>query len=263
MNGSMILLQDLRFCYDKEAPLVLEDLSLAIPKSSVTAILGPNGCGKTTLLHILLGSLKPMQGEILLDGNPQNSYSRKAMSQLIGLVPQDEDIPFEFSVLEYVVLGRAPYLGWLDSPKQADYAVAEASIAEVGIEHLTQRSIPSLSGGERQLARFARALAQEPALMLMDEPTSHLDISNQGLVLHLVRQLVNQRGKTVVFTTHDPTSAVSVADYVVLLKDGQTVAAGAVDEVITGANLSVVYNTEVEVHRLNGRLVILAQEPGD
>ena len=99
--------------------------------------------------------------------------------------------------------------------------------------------------------------------MLMDEPTSHLDISNQGLVLHLVRHLVNKRGKTVVFTTHDPTSAVSVADYVVLLKDGQSVAAGGVDEVITGANLSTVYNTPVEVHRLNGRLVILPQEPAD
>ncbi len=96
--------------------------------------------------------------------------------------------------------------------------------------------------------------------MLMDEPTSHLDISNQGLVLNLVRHLVNKRGKTVVFTTHDPTSAVSVADYVVLLKNGQTVAAGVVDEVITGANLSTVYNTPVEVHRLNGRLVILPQE---
>ncbi len=154
MKGSMICLQDLRFNYDKEAPLVLHDLSLAIPKGSVTAILGPNGCGKTTLLHILLGSLKPMQGEISLDGKPHNSYSRKAMSQLIGLVPQDENVPFEFSVLEYVVLGRAPYLGWLDSPKETDYAVAEASIVEVGIEYLAHRSVPSLSGGERQLTRF-------------------------------------------------------------------------------------------------------------
>jgi iron complex transport system ATP-binding protein len=145
----MIYLEDLRFHYDNEAPLVLQDLSLAIPKGSVTAILGPNGFGKTTLLHILLGSLKPMQGVISLDGKPQNSYSRKAMSQLIGLVPQDEDVPFEFSVLEYVVLGRAPYLGWLDSPKEVDYTMAEASTAEVGIEHLAQRTVPSLSGGER------------------------------------------------------------------------------------------------------------------
>jgi iron complex transport system ATP-binding protein len=261
MIGAMIYLQDLRFNYDKEAPLVLQDLSLSIPKGSVTAILGPNGCGKTTLLHILLGSLKPLQGEIYLDGKRQNDYSRKAMSQLIGLVPQDEDVPFEFSVLEYVVLGRAPYLGWLDSPSKTDYIVAEASIAEVGIEHLAGRSVPSLSGGERQLARVARALAQEPVLMLMDEPTSHLDISNQGLVLQLVRHLVSKRGKTVVFTTHDPTSAVSIADYVVLLKGGQTVAAGAVDQVITGANLSRVYDTPVEVHRFNGRLIVLAQEP--
>jgi iron complex transport system ATP-binding protein len=109
------------------------------------------------------------------------------------------------------------------------------------------------------LARLA--LAQEQALMLIDEPNSHLDISNQGLVLNLVRHLVSKGEKTVVFTTHDPTFAVSVADYVVLLKNGQTVAAGAVDEVITGVNLSTVYNTPVEVHRLNGRLVVLAQEP--
>ncbi len=257
MNGSMVLLQDLHFRYDREAPLVLQDLSLSIPKGAVTAILGPNGCGKTTLLHILLGSLKPLQGEIMLAGKQQGSYSRKAMSQLIGLVPQEEDVPFEFSVLEYVVLGRAPYLGWLDSPRDADYLMAEASIAEVGIEHLAQRTVPSLSGGERQLARLARALAQEPDLMLMDEPTSHLDLSNQSLVLYLIRRLVNKRGTTVVFTTHDPTSAVSVADYIILLQDGQTLATGAVEEVITSANLSAVYNTAVEVHRLNGRLVIL------
>jgi len=256
----MIHIQDLRFGYAKEAPLVLQGLSLAIPKGSVTAILGPNGCGKTTLLHILLGRLQPLQGVVTLDGQHQGSYSRQAMSRLIGLVPQDEDVPFEFSVLEYVVLGRAPYLGWLDSPKESDYRIAAAAVAEIGIDHLMQRPIPSLSGGERQLARLARALAQEPALMLMDEPTSHLDISNQGRVLSLIRHLVNKRAKTVIFTTHDPTAAAGVADYIVLLKNGQTVATGAVEAVITGPNLHAVYDTAVEVHRLHGRLVVLAQD---
>ncbi|MBX7234957.1 MAG: ABC transporter ATP-binding protein [Caldilineales bacterium] len=261
MSEAIVSLRDLRFCYGKEAPLVLDDLSLAIPKGSVTAILGPNGCGKTTLLHILLGRLQPLRGEIMLDGRDQNGYTRKAMSQLIGLVPQDEDVPFEFSVLEYVVLGRAPFLGLLDSPTEADYRLAAAAIAEVGIDALAQRPVPSLSGGERQLARLARALAQEPALMLMDEPTSHLDISNQGRVLNLIHRLVSKQTKTVVFTTHDPTSAASIADYVILLKGGQTVAAGAAEAVITAPNLFTVYNTPVEVHRLHGRLVVLAPEP--
>ncbi len=257
MTVSAISLRNLRFGYDAQAPLVLRDLSLEIPDSTITAILGPNGSGKTTMLHVLLGRLVPQQGEIRLAGEPQTSLSRKSMSRLIGLVPQDEDVPFEFSVLEYVVLGRAPYLGWLETPKLADYELALAALDDAGITHLRDRTVPSLSGGERQMARLARTLAQASRIMLLDEPTSHLDLSNQSRVLHLIRALAG-RGITVVFTTHDPTAAAAIADYTVLLRDGQTLAAGPTRQVVTGENLTAVYNTPVEVHQVEQRLVALS-----
>lgn len=256
MTTPAISLQRLRFQYNPDAPLVLNDLSLDIPGSTVTAILGPNGSGKTTLLHLLLGRLVPQQGQIQLEGVAQDTLTRKAMSRLIGLVPQDEEIPFEFTVLEYVVLGRAPYLGWLETPKAADYDLAQAAIADVGISHLGQRTIPSLSGGERQMARLARTVAQAAAIMLLDEPTSHLDLSNQSRVLHLMRAMA-RRGATAVFTTHDPTAAAAVADYTVLMRGGKPLAAGPTEVVMTGENLSAVYNTPIEVHQVADRLVVL------
>lgn len=252
----MIVLENISFQYATNAPLVLRDLSLTIPASTITAILGPNGSGKTTLLHTLLGQLLPMEGEIRLNGQRQRDLSRRSMAQTIGLVPQDENVPFEFTVLEYVVLGRAPYLGWLDTPDEQDYELAQRAISDAGIGHLQDRTIPSLSGGERQLARLARALAQSPKILLLDEPTSHLDLGNQDRVLHLMRTLA-QSQVTVIFTTHDPTSAAAVADSLVLLHNGQTVAAGPTREVMTGENLSQVYNATIDVHRVGERLVAL------
>ena len=219
--------------------------------------MGPNGCGKTTMLHVLLGRLTPQQGEIRLAGEVQHTLSRKEMSRLIGLVPQDEIVPFEFSVLEYVVLGRAPYLGWLETPKPADYELAQAALADAGIAYLQDRAVPSLSGGERQMARLARTLAQAAQIMLLDEPTSHLDLSNQSRVLRIMCELAG-RGITVVFTTHDPTAAAAIADYTVMMRDGQTLAAGPTKQVITGANLTAVYNTPVEVYQVEERLVALS-----
>jgi iron complex transport system ATP-binding protein len=258
MAGAPLLaLQDLRFRYERSAPLVLQGLSLEVQAGTVTAILGPNGSGKTTLLHILLGRLQPLDGVILLERQPLDRLSRRAMSQTIALVAQEEEVPFEYAVLEYVVLGRAPYLGWLDAPKPSDYAAAEAAIRQAGIAHLQWRSMPSLSGGERQLARLARALAQRPRILLLDEPTNHLDLSNQGRVLQMMRTLAAQ-GVAVIFTTHDATAAATVAQSVILMRDGQTVAAGPMTAVMTDANLTHLYQTPVRVRQVDDRLVVLA-----
>ena len=254
----MIELDNITFSYRKDSPSVLHGLSLSIAAGSVTAILGPNGSGKTTLMHIILGQLSPLSGEIRFNGADQRDLSWRDMAQMIGLVPQEEDISFEFTVLEYVVLGRAPYLGWLDAPDARDYELAEQAIREVGIDHLLERTVPSLSGGERQLARLARALAQAPQALLLDEPTASLDLGNQDRVLHLMRTLA-QGGATVVFTTHDPTSAASVADSLILLRDGHAIAAGPTREVMTGENLTTVYRTPIDVYNVNGRLVALSR----
>jgi len=255
MNARPILsLVDLRFGYAKQFQ-VLRGISLDIPSGSITAILGPNGVGKTTLLRIMLGLLKPHAGEILLDGKPQADYSRWEMSRLIALVPQSEYIPFDFSVLEFVLLGRAPYLGPLDMPRAEDRAIARDALRALGLEHLGGRAIPSLSGGERQLAMVARALVQQPRVLLLDEPTAHLDLSNRDRVLNVVRAQA-RAGITIIFTTHDPNLVTAAADYVVLMRQGELLAAGALETTLAAENLSATYGIPVRVMRVDGQLFV-------
>ena len=163
MNPDTILsLSQLQFAYQADTP-VLRQVSFDVPAGSITAILGPNGAGKTTLLKIILGLLHPHSGEIRLDGRRLGGYSRRELSRWIGLVPQRESVPFEYTVLEYVLLGRAPYLGPLDQPGATDLAIARQALQRLRIEALEKRAIPELSGGELQLALVARCLAQQTA----------------------------------------------------------------------------------------------------
>jgi len=230
-----------------------------IPARSITAILGPNGSGKTTLLHLLLGLLPPTNGNILLAGKPHGQYSRRDLSQVVGLVPQDEPVAFDLDVLEFVLLGRAPYLHLLELPKESDRQVALQALAAIGLTALQHRPVPSLSGGERQLAIIARALAQEPLILLSDEPTSHLDLGNTRRILRVLRLLGND-GKTIVFTTHDPNLAAAIADYVVLLREGRLLAAGPAADVLTSEYLSATYGIEVEVIQLRGHPLVVTQQ---
>lgn len=254
--GPILSVSDLSFSYDGPGQAVLRDLSLEVPAGAVTAVLGPNGSGKTTLLRLLLGVLRPQAGTIRLAGRPQEGYSRRERSQLIGLVPQDEHIPFDFSVLEYVLLGRAPYLGPLQMPGEADRQVALAALHTVGLDPLQDRTLPTLSGGERQLATVARALAQQPQVLLLDEPTAHLDLSNQGRLLAILRKLAGQ-GTTLVLTTHDPNLATLVASFAVLMRDGRVLATGPAESTLTAEKLSATYDAPVQVFQVDGRRVIL------
>lgn len=251
----MVTLSDIRFNYNGHAHTVFENLSLEIPAGSTTAILGPNGAGKTTLLHLILGILTPASGQILLGQRPRQHYARRELGRLIGLVAQDEAIPFNFTTLEYVLLGRAPYLPILQTPRPQDSRIAQRALETVGMETMTERSVQTLSGGERQLVLIARALAQQPRILLLDEPTSHLDLGNKGRVLQLVRRLADD-GVTVVFSTHEPNLA-TVADYLVLMRSGQTLAAGPVDAVFTSGNLSLTYDVPVTVAQVDGQRVVL------
>jgi iron complex transport system ATP-binding protein len=235
---------------------VLRDLSLELPAGAVTAVLGPNGSGKTTLLRLLLGVLRPQAGTIQLAGRPLGSYSRRERSQFVGLVPQDEHIPFDFTVFEYVLLGRAPYIGPLKMPGEADRQVALEALQQAGLAGMEDRTLPTLSGGERQLASVARALAQQPQLLLLDEPTAHLDLSNQGRLLAIIRWLAAQ-GRTAVLTTHDPTLAAAVAGFAVLMRGGQVLAAGPVATTLTAPTLSATYGVPVRVLEVDGSRVIL------
>jgi iron complex transport system ATP-binding protein len=257
INNTAISLKDICFSYIAEGPMVLDHVSVDIPAGSITALLGPNGSGKSTLLHLLLGLLPPAEGKIHLLGRPNGEYTRKESSQAIGLVPQDEHAAFDLSVLEYVLLGRAPYLGLLDMPKTDDRRLARDALAAVGIEVLERRHITSLSGGERQLATIARALAQEPMILLLDEPTSHLDLANARRILHVLRSF-KDAGKTVILTTHDPNAASAIADHVILLRAGKVLASTLTADALTCKNLSSTYGVEVEVIKAQDRLIVLA-----
>ena len=246
------------FSYDGPGRAVLRDLSVEIPAGAVTAILGPNGSGKTTLLRLLLGVLRPQAGEIRLAGRPLHTYSRRERGRLIGLVPQDEYIPFNFSALEYVLLGRAPYLHPLQMPGEADRRAALDALERVGLRDLADRPLPTLSGGERQLITVARALAQQPRILLLDEPTAHLDLGNQGRLLTIIGELAGQ-GTALVLTTHDPNLAAALADHTILLRRGQVLAAGPPAATLTAELLSATYGAPVQVLSLNGRRVILLE----
>jgi iron complex transport system ATP-binding protein len=258
-NGAAIAVQHVSFRYGPSNPLVLDDVSVDIPSGAITALLGPNGSGKSTLLHLLLGLLAPGSGHIRLMGRPQNEYRRREASRILGLVPQDEHVAFDLSVLEYVLLGRAPYFDLLERPHQKDRQLACEALTTAGIPFLEKRSVPSLSGGERQLATVARALAQQPAVLLLDEPTSHLDLANARRILHVLRSL-KDAGKTIVLTTHDPNAASAIADYVILLREGKVLSSGPAAEVLTATHLSATYGVEVDVLEFRGRPLVLTHQ---
>lgn len=249
----------LSFSYNGSGKAVFQDLSLSIPAGSITAILGPNGSGKTTLLHLVLGFLRPSDGIIELDGRPQAGYARRDMGRFMALVPQSEHLAFNLSALEYVLLGRAPYLKPLQAPRSADLEVALAALEAAGAGELKDRSIDTLSGGEQQLIAVARALAQQPRLLLMDEPTAHLDLSNQGRVLEVVRRLAGD-GVTVAFTTHNPNLAAGLATHVILMCEGSVLAAAATRCALTEENLSRTYGVPVEVLEMGERRMIYLRD---
>ena len=260
MNRETIIsLRDLRFGYEAHKT-VLNGLSLDIPTGTVTSILGPNGTGKTTLLNTILGLYKPQGGEIIINGHSLSSYSRRDLSRIIGLVPQSEEVPFNYSVLEFVMLGRTPHMGLLSMPSEKDYAMALNTLSLLGISDLEARSVQDLSGGERQMVLLARALAQDPKVLLLDEPTSHLDLSNTGNILNILKELSRSRCVSVIFTTHDPDAAFAIAGQALLIYETSALAFGPVEKVLTGKNLSHAYRLPVEVRRVDGRFIVMRKE---
>ena len=234
--------------------LVLEDINLSVKAREMVGLLGPNGSGKTTLIKLASGILKPKRGEIRLDGNRLASLSRRFIASKVAVVPQQFHIPFAFTTSEVVMLGRTPFFRALADESQDDRQAVENSLELVGIDELAKRRFDELSGGERQKVILAMALAQQPKLLLLDEPIVHLDIAHQMEMLELVRELNMGQGLTVVAAMHDLNLAALYFDRLVLLKEGKVWADGTPEQVLTEAGISEVFaaSVRVEVHPLTG-----------
>lgn len=223
----------------------LERVSLTLDEQEIVCLLGPNGCGKTTLLKAALGLLKPQSGTILLDGEPLSGWDRTALARRIAYVPQAHLVAFPFTVEHVVLMGRTMHLRWHASPGQKDRAIVSQALQRLGISHLRHRNYMQLSGGERQLAMIARALAQQAQVLVLDEPTSSLDFGNQLRVLSHIRQL-RDAGFLILLTMHQPDQVLRVADRVVLLHQRRVLASGDVDTVMTASNLGRIYGLDAQ-----------------
>ncbi|MBI2845401.1 MAG: ABC transporter ATP-binding protein [Chloroflexi bacterium] len=229
--------------------LVLREVSLHLGPGERAALIGPNGSGKTTLLRVLSGVLSPQGGRVWLDGRGLSGFSRREIGQRIAVVPQSLEVPFGFTVEEMVLLGRTPYLRPWRGVTGQDRQVAEETMAWVGIAGLSSRLFNELSGGERQQVILAMALAQEPEILLLDEPTVHLDIAHQLAILDLVRRLNQEKGLTVFAAIHDLNLAALYFRRLLLMDRGRLVADGSPQEVLSKERIAEVFGAEVGIQK--------------
>jgi iron complex transport system ATP-binding protein len=227
------------------------DVSFKLASGDVMCVLGPNGGGKTTLFRTVLGLLEPHGGTIALEGSSLSSMTRAEIARRIGYVPQGHSAYFAFTVREFVLMGRTAHLGAFASPAKKDVAVAERSLQSLGIAHLADKPVTEISGGERQLALVARALAQEPRLLVLDEPTASLDFGNQVRVLEKMTSLARS-GIAVLFSSHDPDHAFLCASRALLLAEGRVLETGVPRDVIRSDTLERMYRVSVQVVPLPG-----------
>lgn len=267
-----IRVSDVNLLYDRV--LVLDEVTLNLKRGSVTTLLGPNGCGKTTLLKVINGLLKPNGGVVSVEGKNVAMMNPKELAKTIGIVSQTHNTSFPFSVMDVVLTGRMPYINAFSMPGDDDLEIAGTSLARVGMSHLSERPYTQISGGERQLVMIARALAQEPRFLILDEPTSYLDFKNQVMVLKMVTDLARKGDFTVVMTLHDPNHALLFSDEVILMRkldsgpegdgggmrragSGNVVAFGMPGEAMTPENIAEAYGIKVEIIEHNGRRILL------
>jgi iron complex transport system ATP-binding protein len=245
----MLDLRDLAFGYGTRT--VGSGVTLTLRQGEVLALLGTNGAGKTTLFKTMLGLLPPQRGSILLDGVPLASLSRADRARKIAYVPQAHAALFPFTVLDVVLMGRAAQVAPFSAPGRNDRQIAEAALERLGMTHLSGRAYTDISGGERQMVLIARALAQEPKVLVMDEPTASLDYGNQMRVLSHSRKLAAD-GMAIVLSTHNPDHVFMVADRVALLHLGALAGLGAPADILTPQRVKQLYDIDVVMGVLPG-----------
>lgn len=225
---------------------ILKDVSLTLRQGEIVCILGPNGIGKTTIFRSVLGFLKLLEGEVLLDGVPRERMRARDFAKCVGYVPQSHEPPFPYSVPDVVVMGRAAHLRPFEAPGLEEYRIVDQVLNMLEISYLREKTYTRISGGERQMVLIARALAQNSSLLVMDEPTANLDFGNQIHVLQSIKKLTAS-GLGVLMTTHNPDHAFLCCDRVILLTKDKQVLEGTVDEIVTEENLRKAYGVEVRI----------------
>lgn len=240
----MLQATELAFGYGRAK--IGQGVTLSVDHGEVLCLLGPNGCGKTTLFKTLLGLLPRQGGGLELNGKDISTFSRSQFARHIAYVPQATGAYFPFSVFDVVLMGRASRIDTFASPTMADRAITQEALAALGIGHLAARPFTDISGGEKQMTLIARALAQEPELIVMDEPTASLDFGNQARVLSRISSFAAS-GMAVVISTHDPSHAFACASRVALMQSGALVAIGRPEDVLTPQSLQALYGVGVAV----------------
>ncbi len=258
-----LIAKNVSFTYRRSARsdgvFALHDVSVDVARGSLTGLLGPNGCGKTTLLKLLSGALQPLDGTVTLDGRRLAEMPRRLTARHLAVVPQETHPAFDYTVMEMVLMGRHPHLGLLQLEGPQDHAIAHDALSSTGTAHLAERSYMSLSGGEKQRVVIASALAQAPDVLLLDEPTASLDLGYQLEVASLMTRLNRERSVTMVMATHDLNLAASLCDTLVLLREGRVLAQGPTNDVLTIPMVRQLYNVEADVrfHEGAGHLTVV------
>ncbi|MEW8963098.1 ABC transporter ATP-binding protein [Paraclostridium dentum] len=241
----MISCKNLKVGYEEK--VIIENLSLSINKGEVVSIIGPNGCGKSTLLKTLSRIIKPMSGGIYIQNESIKNLKSKHISQKVCLLSQHNDAPGDLTVEELVYFGRIPHKKWYESKTKSDEEIVNWAIENTGLKRYKNTPINSLSGGERQRAYIAQALCQKPDILLLDEPTTYLDISYQLEVMELVREINEKFNITIVMVLHELNQASKYSDRLVIMKDGEIVSDGCPKEVINKETIKQVYKIECDI----------------
>lgn len=238
---------------------ILQEISFQVEQGGFVTIVGPNGSGKSTLLKNLSAVLTPSSGQVFLDGEALFRVSPKELARKLAVVPQETAVQFPFTVMEAVLMGRMPHQKRFQGDTDEDFAIVKQAMLKTNTWHLKDRSITELSGGERQRVIVARALAQEPKILLLDEPTAHLDLQHQMELLNLLKQINEENQVTIMTVLHDLNLAAQFSKYVILLYNTKIFAAGAPEEVLTAQNIREVYGMEVVItpNDLTGRFNII------
>lgn len=242
-----IQVKNLKFGYKRE--LTLRNLSFNVEKGKFISIIGPNGSGKSTLLKNLNHIYRPWEGKIMVEGIDINKLRVKELARKIALVPQDTVVDYEFTVEDIVLMGRHPYKGRFQREDENDYKIVKEALELTNTLELKDSVITEISGGERQRVIIAKALAQNPSIILLDEPTSHLDINHQIEILNLLKKLNEEKGTTIVLVIHDINLATRYSDEIIMLHEGKIIGSGTPEKVITKENIEFAYRLNVAIEK--------------